>query len=232
MRAIATMSLLLLAGVAQAQSPANCSMASAPRAMPVQPTVLPALSPELTVPSHQLGAPTGVLAQAFDETQSVDNVLFRLKLEGCRSIANAAPAGTPGVIDPATYKPQTQFDNTPWRFDMNQNGKRMTAEEFDQWMKARGVRVARGAGAAPAPGSTPVGTAPVGTGTADTAPMAAPPSTTTDPTAPAPTMTAPTIPPATTPPASTTPPPGSPPGTLPTTTPTPPTTTPTTPSAQ
>ena len=138
---------------------ANCSLATAPRALPIQPTLLPALSPELTVPSHQLGAPTGVLAQAYDESQTVDNVLFRLKLEGCRSIANAAPAASPasGVIDPSTYKPQTQFDNTPWRFDMNQNGKRMTAEEFDQWMKARGVRVAKGGGAAaaaPAPASS------------------------------------------------------------------------------
>src|SRR4249919_648291 len=160
-RILTAVALLTLAGMAQAQS-SNCTALGAPRAMPVQPTVLPALSPELTVPSHQLGAPTGVLAQAFDETQSVDNVLFRLKLEGCRSIANAAPAGTPGVIDPATYKPQTQFDNTPWRFDMNQNGKRMTAEEFDAWMKARGVRVAKGNGAA-APAATapaPAGTAP------------------------------------------------------------------------
>jgi hypothetical protein len=63
----------------------------------------------------------------------------------------AAPATATGaVIDPATYKPKTKFDNTPWRFDMNQNGKRMTAEEFDAWMKARGVRVATGKPATPA----------------------------------------------------------------------------------
>ena len=54
--------------------------------------------------------------------------------------------------DPAAYKPQTEFDNTPWRFDMSQNGKRMTAEEFDAWMKARGVRVVK---ARPAPAATP-----------------------------------------------------------------------------
>ena len=47
--------------------------------------------------------------------------------------------------DPAAYKPLTKHDNSPWRFDMSQNGKRMTAEEFDAWMKARGVRVAKGA---------------------------------------------------------------------------------------
>lgn len=31
------------------------------------------------------------------------------------------------------------------RFDMQQNGRKMTAEEFDAWMKARGIRVAKGA---------------------------------------------------------------------------------------
>ncbi|KRA73153.1 hypothetical protein ASD78_14060 [Lysobacter sp. Root667] len=46
---------------------------------------------------------------------------------------------------PAAYKPKTRYDNTPWRFNMEQNGKRMTADEFDAWMKAKGVRVAKGA---------------------------------------------------------------------------------------
>jgi len=55
-------------------------------------------------------------------------------------------------LDPNAYKPKTQFDNTPYRFNMQQNGKKMTAEEFDAWMKSRGFRVAKGAnsGAAPA----------------------------------------------------------------------------------
>ena len=38
-----------------------------------------------------------LLAQAFDEAQSVDNVLLRLRLEGCRSVANALPAASPGT---------------------------------------------------------------------------------------------------------------------------------------
>jgi len=198
-RILTAVALLTLAGMAQAQS-SNCTALGAPRALPVQPTVLPALSPELTAPSHQLGAPTGVLAQAFDETQSVDNVLFRLKLEGCNSVASTAPTAAPGaapgtkaapgaapaggtIVDAATYKPQTKFDNTPWRFDMNQNGKRMTAEEFDQWMKARGVRVAKG-------GSAPAAAPAAATSTA--APAA---SSTTVPAAPA----APVAPPTATP---------------------------------
>ncbi len=82
----------------------------------------------------------------------------------------AAPAPAPGLPVPAgaaiapgseaAYVPKTQFDNTPYRFNMTQNGKQMTADEFDAWMKAKGIRVARGAGAVPA-GATvvPVGTA-------------------------------------------------------------------------
>ena len=65
-------------------------------------------------------------------------------------------------LNPNEYKPKTQYDNTPYRFNMHQNGKKMTAEEFDAWMKSRGIRVAKGkggpaaAGAAAAPAGTQV----------------------------------------------------------------------------
>lgn len=51
------------------------------------------------------------------------------------------------------YKPKTKDDNTPWRFDMSQNGKRMTAVEFDAWMKAKGIRIATGKPGGNAPAS-------------------------------------------------------------------------------
>jgi hypothetical protein len=199
-RAVVGLSLLFIAGMAHAQVN-NC--ASLPtRAMPVQPTVLAPLAPELTAPSHQLGAPTGVLAQAYDEALSVDQVLLRMRIESCQAIAKATMPATPGMpssTDPAAYKPKTQFDNTPWRFDMSQNGKRMTAEEFDAWMKARGVRVARGAAPAPVPATVPaVPAAAPGTppGTQPTAPV-------TVPVMPAPTTATPPVPtPAPTPPAT------------------------------
>lgn len=57
-----------------------------------------------------------------------------------------APVPTSGA-----YVPLTKDDNTPWRFDMSQNGKRMTAVEFDAWMKAKGIRVATGKPAVAAP---------------------------------------------------------------------------------
>jgi len=145
MRALIGLSCLLLAGVAQAQS-AQCGSMAAPRALPIRPTIVAPIAPELVAPSHQLGAPTGVLSQAFDESLAVDQVLFRMRVEGCQvaKALPAAPLAVPNPDDPAAYKPKTQFDNTPWRFNMNQNGKKMTAEEFDAWMKAKGVRVVKG----------------------------------------------------------------------------------------
>jgi rare lipoprotein A len=55
----------------------------------------------------------------------------------------------------------------PWRFDMRQDGKAMTADEFEAWMKSRQVQVAtgkptaRGAGTAPSrPVSSTIATSP------------------------------------------------------------------------
>ena len=55
-----------------------------------------------------------------------------------------APAARAATATGTAYVPKTQHDNSPWRFDMNQNGRRMTSSEFDAWMKAKGIRVATG----------------------------------------------------------------------------------------
>ena len=148
---LALLPLLLVAGSAWAQDACTALARNA-----TAPATMPALAPELTAPAPVLGAPSGVLAQAFDETQTLDAVLLRMRIDKCRATASAAPAGqfVPGT-DPASYKPKTEFDNTPWRFDMNQNGKRMTADEFDAWLTPRGVRVAKGAQPATPPPSPP-----------------------------------------------------------------------------
>lgn len=83
---------------------------------------------------------------------SADQVLARLRV----------PAASTAAGD---YVPKTKDDNTPWRFDMSQNGKRMTADEFDAWMKAKGIRVATGKPGVTAPAATEPKTAePVQTG--------------------------------------------------------------------
>ena len=157
-----TAALLLAPALAAAQDPcADLARQGQQRA-----AVGASVAPELTAPRANFGAPTGVLAQALDEAQTADSVLLRMRFEKCQAVAagpkpataTTASATAPAAVspnDPAAYKPKTAHDNTPWRFDMSQNGKRMTAEEFDAWMKARGVRVAKGA---PKPAAAPVPT--------------------------------------------------------------------------
>ncbi len=146
MHRIVFSSLLAFAVIPLANAAPNCSAPVVPQPLSAGQTLLAPVAPELFASATPLGAPSGVLAHAFEEAQSVDRVLLRLHAQACQNVAMAMPA--PSVAnpnDPAAYKPKTEFDNTPWRFDMNQNGKRMTAEEFDAWMKSRGVRVAKGA---------------------------------------------------------------------------------------
>lgn len=55
-----------------------------------------------------------------------------------------AQAGRATTGPDRAYVPLTKDDNTPYRFNMSQNGKQMTSVEFDAWMKAKGIRVATG----------------------------------------------------------------------------------------
>lgn len=123
---------------------AGCDVAMQ-QAIPLRPTAVAPLAIELAPASTQLGNSASVLGQVFDEALSIDSVLLRIKLTGCLTASITKPASIAAMSDdPAAYKPKTEFDNTPWRFDMSQNGKRMTADEFDAWMKARGLRVVGG----------------------------------------------------------------------------------------
>ncbi len=121
----------------------NCADISATPPLSAKPTVLVPVSGEFTSIASQLGAPRGVLAQGFDESQSVDQVLLRLRVEGCHNTASLPAPGAARPNDPAAYKPKTAFDNTPYRFNMTQGGKRMTADDFDAWLKANGYSVGR-----------------------------------------------------------------------------------------
>jgi len=48
------------------------------------------------------------------------------------------------IAAPASdYVKQTEFDNTPYRFNMIQDGKRMSADDFDAWLRANGYSVGR-----------------------------------------------------------------------------------------
>lgn len=124
--------------------PAIAAAATAPCGTPSAPPV-PA-----TVPAPEMYRAPPALSACVN----VNDFIARARQPAPQQVAarqQAAPASAPA------YKPKTEHDNSPWRFDMSQNGRRMTAEEFDAWMKAKGIRVATGkpgaatAVAAPAP---------------------------------------------------------------------------------
>jgi hypothetical protein len=86
------------------------------------------IAEELAVP---VMSDTG-LRQASSKGATVEVVLSRIQHQECLAIAAAAANAPKPVQGGGSY-----------RFNMTQGGKRMTADEFDAWMKAQGVRVVK-----------------------------------------------------------------------------------------
>lgn len=124
----------------------SCDSADA-QPLPVRSTPVPPLAAGLGGQPLPIASPNPLLAPSRDESLALDVVLLRLRLANCIHDAYAG------------YKPRTQFDNTPWRYNM-EKGRNFTAAEFDAWMKSRGVRIAKGkTDAAPAETSLPAAAA-------------------------------------------------------------------------
>ena len=92
-----TMTLLVagalsLPGFAQAM---DCSNA---QAQPLRPMTLVPIATELALSDSPVGAPSGVLSLGTGASQSVDQVLLRIRIESCRNVANIAPL--PGTVAP------------------------------------------------------------------------------------------------------------------------------------
>ena len=158
MRGWAMVVLALAAWSSSAHASAQCQGSVVPQPLAVRPTLLAPVVQGFAIVNPQLGSQRGVLASDFDESQTVDNVLLRLRIEGCQNVAVAVPAAGAAVApNAAGYVKKTEFDNTPYRFNMTQNGKRMTADDFDAWLKANGYSAGRRAESA-APATQPAAT--------------------------------------------------------------------------
>ena len=82
------------------------------------------------------------------QPSALDRMVSALPIASANAGERPASAGEKSVQD-------------PYRFDMRQDGKAMTADEFDAWMKARQVRVATGrAGKPDAPAAVAASQAP------------------------------------------------------------------------
>jgi hypothetical protein len=99
-------------------------------------------------------APGGAgFAATIDSRVTVEEAASRLHQQMCATASSAIASARPGT---SGATPPNAAGGTKLRFDMTQNGKRMTADEFDAWMKAQGVRVVKAqASAAPAPATAP-----------------------------------------------------------------------------
>lgn len=110
-----------------------------------------ALTPGTDAPAHAAVAPA-VVAPVPARSSTLDSLLSTLPISspgafelppGVRiATGKSTRLGAPAQPD-AEQAPATAAQN--WRFDMHQNGRTMTANEFDQWMQTRQVTVATGA---------------------------------------------------------------------------------------
>jgi hypothetical protein len=126
--------LLLLSAPAVA---VTCDQSAATAPLPIRTTLVAPFSAELSGAPLTQGASGGLLVAPRDESLAVDVVLQRLRASACAALASTSTDGFDG------YQKKTAFDNTPWRYE-SKPGERFSAEEFDAWMKSRGVRVAKG----------------------------------------------------------------------------------------
>jgi len=131
-------------------------------ALATQPVASPLVVPVAT-------ASTAVAMPTSTADSAIDHLVAALPIAGA-SAAEHAP-------QPATRMPNPAGE----RFDMLQDGRTMTADEFDRWMRARQLHVATGAAKTmPASPRAPVAPAPVAVASDTPAP------TTTIPATPAP----------------------------------------------
>lgn len=72
-------------------------------------------------------------------------------LIGALPIASANAGERPPQAAAMVVAPDAGNPATAWRFDMFQDGRAMTADEFDAWMRSRRVRVATGKAGTPDP---------------------------------------------------------------------------------
>lgn len=90
-----------------------------------------------------------VLTAAFESARAVERP-SPLSASADTGLQYAAKKRSKAAAAPATVEDKSSKSSKPedGRFYMTQNGKQMTADDFDAWMKKKGYRVV---GATPAP---------------------------------------------------------------------------------
>ena len=130
------------------------------------------------------GKPVASIVTEHRSASAIDQLLAALPIASANADERLPQAVPPSPAKPPSSMPiptaQATTANAGQRFDMRQDGRTMTADEFDRWMRARRMRVATGkpetpalATAAPsaaAPANSPPGVPPVASEIAATPP--------------------------------------------------------------
>ena len=95
-------------------------------------------SKQSVVPAVASAKPVATTPPAPAADTAIDKLVDALPIASAKA-AEPAPAANPAVV------------NRDYRFDMRQDGRTMTADEFDAWMRSRRVRVATGRAGTPDP---------------------------------------------------------------------------------
>ena len=97
--------------------------------------------------TDQAQARHAILGSALQSTQQLEAAPIGQPVVGTQVAAKkkSAPAAKPAQVETRLADPSN-------RFNMTQDGKKMTADDFDKWMKKNGYRVATGAPAKPVDG--------------------------------------------------------------------------------
>lgn len=97
------------------------------------------------------GAEGVLMTTALDASHPAEQPLVRASgvMEAANRKSLKAAGAKSASATPASSSPApVRVGETSKRFNMTQDGKRMTADDFDAWMKKNGYRVATGAPAA------------------------------------------------------------------------------------
>jgi hypothetical protein len=97
---------------------------------------------EAPSPDAHNGADSLLMATALDATHAQRPLVGT---SGTMEAAKKTAKPLAKTAAKAAPMPASQPTDTSKRFNMTQNGKRMTADDFDAWMKKNGYRVATGA---------------------------------------------------------------------------------------
>lgn len=115
---------ILLGGLMMAAGSVAASNCVAPQGAPDTAVAAIAYAPSAT---------TTAWSPAERVAVSADQVIAREAFERCTRLAQNTGDG---------YQKRTEFDNTPYRFNMKP-GEKLSAEQFDAWMASRGIRIVR-----------------------------------------------------------------------------------------